>query len=55
MPQLNPAPWLAILAFTWLVFLTILPLKVLAHKFPNEPTLSSTQIPKPEPWSWPWD
>nr|YP_010956501.1 ATP synthase F0 subunit 8 [Ogcocephalus parvus]WMY89594.1 ATP synthase F0 subunit 8 [Ogcocephalus parvus] len=54
MPQLAPAPWLAILLFTWLVFLTILPPKVLAHTMPNEPTPQSTKKTKTEPWSWPW-
>nr|WEW79470.1 ATP synthase F0 subunit 8 [Bostrychus sinensis]WEW79496.1 ATP synthase F0 subunit 8 [Bostrychus sinensis]WEW79509.1 ATP synthase F0 subunit 8 [Bostrychus sinensis] len=54
MPQLNPAPWFAILVFSWLVFLTILVPKVLAHSFPSEATPQSTQAPKTEPWSWPW-
>nr|WNH22782.1 ATP synthase F0 subunit 8 [Yarrella blackfordi] len=53
MPQLNPAPWLAILVFSWLVFLTIIPPKILAHTFPNEPTLD-TEETKTEPWNWPW-
>nr|WNH37002.1 ATP synthase F0 subunit 8 [Erotelis smaragdus] len=54
MPQLNPAPWLMILLFSWLIFLTILPTKIMAHTFPNEPALQSTQVPKTEPWFWPW-
>nr|WNH20780.1 ATP synthase F0 subunit 8 [Archosargus rhomboidalis] len=54
MPQLNPAPWFMILVFSWVIFLTILPLKVMAHTFPNEPTLQSTNMPKTEPWTWPW-
>nr|ABB30146.1 ATPase 8 [Mogurnda thermophila]AHA42987.1 ATP synthase F0 subunit 8 [Mogurnda thermophila] len=54
MPQLNPAPWFAILVFSWLVFLTILPPKVLTHTFPNEPMPQSTKTPKTEPWTWPW-
>nr|YP_001256943.1 ATP synthase F0 subunit 8 [Pagellus bogaraveo]YP_009479495.1 ATP synthase subunit 8 [Pagellus acarne]AVV92443.1 ATP synthase subunit 8 [Pagellus acarne]BAF63151.1 ATP synthase F0 subunit 8 [Pagellus bogaraveo] len=54
MPQLNPAPWFAILVFSWVIFLTILPLKVGAHTFPNEPTLQSTDTPKTESWTWPW-
>nr|YP_003734654.1 ATP synthase F0 subunit 8 [Pellona flavipinnis]BAJ09830.1 ATPase subunits 8 [Pellona flavipinnis] len=53
MPQLNPAPWFLILIFSWFVFLTILPPKILAHKFSNEPT-TSTEKSKPEPWNWPW-
>nr|YP_010156091.1 ATP synthase F0 subunit 8 [Leiognathus ruconius]QQY85692.1 ATP synthase F0 subunit 8 [Leiognathus ruconius] len=57
MPQLNPAPWLSILVFSWLIFLTILPLKTTAHTFPNEPSPQTNQIantPKTEPWTWPW-
>nr|YP_002265631.1 ATP synthase F0 subunit 8 [Chilomycterus reticulatus]WMI34940.1 ATP synthase F0 subunit 8 [Chilomycterus reticulatus]WNH18621.1 ATP synthase F0 subunit 8 [Chilomycterus schoepfii]BAG72064.1 ATPase subunit 8 [Chilomycterus reticulatus]BDD17443.1 ATP synthase F0 subunit 8 [Chilomycterus reticulatus] len=54
MPQLNPAPWFAILVFSWLVFLTILPPKILAHSFPNEPTTQSAEKPKTESWTWPW-
>nr|YP_008593357.1 ATP synthase F0 subunit 8 [Kurtus gulliveri]BAN83260.1 ATPase subunit 8 [Kurtus gulliveri] len=54
MPQLNPTPWFAILIFSWLVFLTIIPTKVLSHTFPNDPTPQSTQKSKTDPWNWPW-
>nr|YP_010036066.1 ATP synthase F0 subunit 8 [Parambassis ranga]QEH58531.1 ATP synthase F0 subunit 8 [Parambassis lala]QQW26861.1 ATP synthase F0 subunit 8 [Parambassis lala] len=54
MPQLNPAPWFGILVFSWLVFLLILPTKVLAHKFLNDPTPQSTEKPQTEPWNWTW-
>nr|BDA81328.1 ATPase subunit 8 [Rhinogobius flumineus]BDA81341.1 ATPase subunit 8 [Rhinogobius flumineus] len=54
MPQLNPSPWFAILAFSWLVFLTIVVPKTLNHTFPNEPMFQSTQVPKTDPWTWPW-
>nr|YP_009024638.1 ATP synthase F0 subunit 8 [Selar crumenophthalmus]AHN13420.1 ATP synthase F0 subunit 8 [Selar crumenophthalmus] len=54
MPQLNPAPWFAILTFSWLIFLTVIPPKVMAHTFPNEPAPQSTGKPKAEPWTWPW-
>nr|AAP75465.1 ATP synthase 8 [Pomacentrus vaiuli]QUJ18500.1 ATP synthase protein 8 [Pomacentrus vaiuli] len=54
MPQLNPAPWFAILVFSWLVFLTVIPPKVLAHTTPNDPTHQSAEKPKTEPWTWPW-
>nr|YP_010960617.1 ATP synthase F0 subunit 8 [Uroconger lepturus]WNH38059.1 ATP synthase F0 subunit 8 [Uroconger lepturus] len=54
MPQLNPTPWLAILIFSWLVFLTIIPTKIMAHKFNNEPNPQTTKTPQLEPWSWPW-
>nr|YP_010257617.1 ATP synthase F0 subunit 8 [Jaydia carinatus]QKV48961.1 ATP synthase F0 subunit 8 [Jaydia carinatus]QVY58575.1 ATP synthase F0 subunit 8 [Jaydia carinatus] len=54
MPQLNPAPWLMILVFSWLVFLTVIPPKIIAHSFPNEPTSQAAQKPKTESWNWPW-
>nr|ALD50850.1 ATP synthase F0 subunit 8 [Sander vitreus] len=54
MPQLNPTPWLAILVFTWLVFLIIIPTKVMAHAYPNEPATQSTEKPKKEAWTWSW-
>nr|YP_009380051.1 ATP synthase F0 subunit 8 [Lepidotrigla microptera]ARS00732.1 ATP synthase F0 subunit 8 [Lepidotrigla microptera] len=54
MPQLNPAPWFAILVFTWLIFLTVIPPKITAHIFPNDPTLQSTEKPMTEHWTWPW-
>nr|ADG45856.1 ATPase subunit 8 [Eigenmannia virescens]ADG45858.1 ATPase subunit 8 [Eigenmannia virescens] len=54
MPQLNPAPWLAILLFSWFIFLMILPAKVMKHTFTNDPTALSTKTPKTEPWNWPW-
>nr|YP_008593734.1 ATP synthase F0 subunit 8 [Aphanopus carbo]BAN83754.1 ATPase subunit 8 [Aphanopus carbo] len=54
MPQLNRAPWFAILAFSWLVFLVIIPPKVVAHVFPNTPTPQSTKKPEVKPWNWPW-
>nr|YP_003457152.1 ATP synthase F0 subunit 8 [Thaumatichthys pagidostomus]BAI77226.1 ATPase subunit 8 [Thaumatichthys pagidostomus] len=54
MPQLNPTPWFAILMFTWLVFLTVLPPKVLAHNFPNEPNHEITEKSETRPWLWPW-
>nr|YP_001491361.1 ATP synthase F0 subunit 8 [Trixiphichthys weberi]BAF51885.1 ATPase subunit 8 [Trixiphichthys weberi] len=54
MPQLNPAPWFAILVFSWLVFLTIFPPKVLSHTYPNEPSPQSTDTTKTDTWTWPW-
>nr|YP_009348113.1 ATP synthase F0 subunit 8 [Bolbometopon muricatum]APW83531.1 ATP synthase F0 subunit 8 [Bolbometopon muricatum] len=54
MPQLNPAPWLTILVFSWLIFLTLLPPKVLSHNFPSDPASQNTKKPKTEPWNWPW-
>nr|YP_010892909.1 ATP synthase F0 subunit 8 [Tandanus tandanus]WJQ22743.1 ATP synthase F0 subunit 8 [Tandanus tandanus] len=54
MPQLNPAPWLAILLFSWFVFLTVIPSKVLKHSFTNEITALSTKTPTLHTWNWPW-
>nr|YP_003345337.1 ATP synthase F0 subunit 8 [Serrivomer beanii]BAI53358.1 ATPase subunit 8 [Serrivomer beanii] len=54
MPQLNPSPWFAILLFSWAVFLILLPTKVMAHTFPNDPSPQATVKPKLGPWNWPW-
>nr|WNH23211.1 ATP synthase F0 subunit 8 [Isistius brasiliensis] len=54
MPQLNPHPWFAILMFTWIFFLLVMPKKVMTHLFNNNPTPKSAEKPKPEPWNWPW-
>nr|YP_009312156.1 ATP synthase F0 subunit 8 [Scaphognathops bandanensis]BAV71527.1 ATPase subunit 8 [Scaphognathops bandanensis] len=54
MPQLNPGPWFAILTFSWLIFLTIIPTKILNHTYPNEPTSVSAEKHKAESWDWPW-
>nr|AAP75385.1 ATP synthase 8 [Neopomacentrus sindensis]AAP75387.1 ATP synthase 8 [Neopomacentrus sindensis] len=54
MPQLNPAPWFTILVFSWFVFLTVVPLKVVAHTFPNEPMLPGAELMLTEAWAWPW-
>nr|YP_010940070.1 ATP synthase F0 subunit 8 [Porochilus rendahli]WLN31573.1 ATP synthase F0 subunit 8 [Porochilus rendahli] len=54
MPQLNPSPWLAILLFSWLIFLTIIPNKVLKHTFNNESTALNIKKLTPHTWNWPW-
>nr|YP_010156078.1 ATP synthase F0 subunit 8 [Acropoma japonicum]QQY85679.1 ATP synthase F0 subunit 8 [Acropoma japonicum] len=54
MPQLNPNPWLMILLFSWLVFLTVVPLKVMAHRFLNDPTSQSAKPVITAAWTWPW-
>nr|NP_818882.1 ATP synthase F0 subunit 8 [Phenacogrammus interruptus]BAC67459.1 ATPase subunit 8 [Phenacogrammus interruptus] len=54
MPQLNPSPWFLILLFSWMIFLLIIPSKVLKHVFPNEPEVLNAKDSKPEPWNWPW-
>nr|AFY11271.1 ATPase subunit 8 [Centromochlus existimatus]AFY11283.1 ATPase subunit 8 [Centromochlus existimatus]AFY11293.1 ATPase subunit 8 [Centromochlus existimatus]AFY11299.1 ATPase subunit 8 [Centromochlus existimatus]AFY11309.1 ATPase subunit 8 [Centromochlus existimatus] len=54
MPQLNPAPWFAILVLSWLIFLTVVPQKVMNHSFTNEITALSTKSLKSDIWNWPW-
>nr|WNH23146.1 ATP synthase F0 subunit 8 [Idiacanthus fasciola] len=53
MPQLDPAPWFFILVLSWSIFLIIIPPKVLAHIYPNEPTIKLEQT-KTKIWNWPW-
>nr|ACS35148.1 ATP synthase subunit 8 [Henicorhynchus siamensis] len=54
MPQLNPNPWFLILVFSWLIFLTIIPTKVLNHTSPNEPATMNIEEHKTNSWNWPW-
>nr|YP_009047863.1 ATP synthase F0 subunit 8 [Ptychobarbus dipogon]AHB35445.1 ATPase subunit 8 [Ptychobarbus dipogon]ANK78573.1 ATPase subunit 8 [Schizothorax waltoni] len=54
MPQLNPGPWFAILVFSWLVFLILIPTKVLNHVTPNELISVGAEKHKTESWNWPW-
>nr|NP_443675.1 ATP synthase F0 subunit 8 [Dactyloptena peterseni]BAB70395.1 ATPase subunit 8 [Dactyloptena peterseni] len=54
MPQLNPSPWFLILIFSWLVFLTVIPPKVLSHSLLNDPNPSDSPSYQAEAWSWPW-
>nr|ACS35088.1 ATP synthase subunit 8 [Henicorhynchus siamensis] len=54
MPQLNPNPWFLILVFSWLIFLTIIPTKVLNHTSPNEPAPMNIKEHKTNSWNWPW-
>nr|YP_009048982.1 ATP synthase F0 subunit 8 [Plectorhinchus cinctus]AID69713.1 ATPase subunit 8 [Plectorhinchus cinctus] len=54
MPQLNPSPWFAILVFSWLVFLTVLPPKVMAHTYPNDPSPQASKKLETGSWNWPW-
>nr|YP_009676286.1 ATP synthase F0 subunit 8 [Scolopsis ciliata]QDE13207.1 ATP synthase F0 subunit 8 [Scolopsis ciliata]QQY98717.1 ATP subunit 8 [Scolopsis ciliata] len=54
MPQLNPAPWFAILVFSWVVFLVILPSKVMGHLPPNDLAMITIDNALADPWSWPW-
>nr|ACN11803.1 ATP synthase subunit 8 [Hexanematichthys sagor] len=53
MPQLNPTPWLTIFMSSWLIFLTVVPLKILSHTFTNNSTTLTTKNLK-STWNWPW-
>nr|AOW68866.1 ATP synthase F0 subunit 8 [Neogobius melanostomus]QWE36296.1 ATP synthase F0 subunit 8 [Neogobius melanostomus]QWE37102.1 ATP synthase F0 subunit 8 [Neogobius melanostomus]QWE37259.1 ATP synthase F0 subunit 8 [Neogobius melanostomus]UUK33587.1 ATP synthase F0 subunit 8 [Neogobius melanostomus] len=54
MPQLNTTPWFMILAFCWLVLLTLFVPKTLSHIFTNDPASQTTLHPKTGPWLWLW-
>nr|AAC77754.1 ATPase subunit 8 [Roeboides dayi] len=54
MPQLNPMPWFGILVFSWLIFILVIPSKVLKHTFNYEPTPINTEKSKMSPWDWAW-
>nr|WNH21898.1 ATP synthase F0 subunit 8 [Synodus intermedius] len=54
MPQLNPAPWFSILVFSWLVFLVLIPPKVISHPFPHQPLTRTADAVQAHPWTWPW-
>nr|YP_010960513.1 ATP synthase F0 subunit 8 [Monolene sessilicauda]WNH37916.1 ATP synthase F0 subunit 8 [Monolene sessilicauda] len=54
MPQLNPAPWFLILLFSWLIFLTIVSSKVVAHTTPNDPVTQGAHVLQKTIWLWPW-
>nr|UPM51950.1 ATP synthase F0 subunit 8 [Cociella crocodilus] len=53
MPQLNPEPWFALLVYSWLIFGTIVPVKVKAFLYPNEPNYEKDSLDILS-WSWPW-
>nr|YP_009739235.1 ATP synthase F0 subunit 8 [Ailia coila]QIC20054.1 ATP synthase F0 subunit 8 [Ailia coila] len=54
MPQLDPNPWFLILVFSWLIFLVVIPQKILSHTFTNETTAPSAEKLKSNVWNWPW-
>nr|YP_004221880.1 ATP synthase F0 subunit 8 [Heterotis niloticus]ACP04275.1 ATP synthase subunit 8 [Heterotis niloticus]BAJ54198.1 ATPase subunits 8 [Heterotis niloticus] len=54
MPQLNPAPWFLILFFAWLVFLTVIPPKIVHHQFMSDPAQTTAKTHTSTPWNWPW-
>nr|YP_010503087.1 ATP synthase F0 subunit 8 [Hemigrammus armstrongi]UXD78970.1 ATP synthase F0 subunit 8 [Hemigrammus armstrongi] len=54
MPQLILKPWFITLVFSWLIFLTIIPAKVMKYNFNNEPETPSTLKLKTNAWGWEW-
>nr|YP_009685768.1 ATP synthase F0 subunit 8 [Nothobranchius kuhntae]QDU91926.1 ATP synthase F0 subunit 8 [Nothobranchius kuhntae] len=54
MPQLNPAPWFTIMVFAWLIFLIVIPPKVLAHTTPNNALSQKVECSHTESWVWSW-
>nr|YP_006666373.1 ATP synthase F0 subunit 8 [Repomucenus curvicornis]BAM36926.1 ATPase subunit 8 [Repomucenus curvicornis] len=54
MPQLNPSPWFLILVFSWLMFLTFLPSKIMSYTFPNKLVPEAKETITKTPWNWPW-
>nr|YP_010503113.1 ATP synthase F0 subunit 8 [Hemigrammus ocellifer]UXD78996.1 ATP synthase F0 subunit 8 [Hemigrammus ocellifer] len=54
MPQLVLKPWFMIFLFSWAVFLTIIPNKIMKYYYNNEPKMASTQKPGVEAWNWLW-
>nr|NP_066559.1 ATP synthase F0 subunit 8 [Sigmops gracilis]BAA82489.1 adenosine triphosphatase subunit 8 [Sigmops gracilis] len=53
MPQLNPAPWLSISLLAWLILLTLIPPKILAH-FTHNKLTPGTEKTQTKPWDWSW-
>nr|YP_010127188.1 ATP synthase F0 subunit 8 [Quasipaa exilispinosa]AGU46637.1 ATP synthase F0 subunit 8 [Quasipaa exilispinosa]QPO07314.1 ATP synthase F0 subunit 8 [Quasipaa exilispinosa] len=53
MPQLLPSPWFFIFVFTWFIFISLAPQKILSHSFLNEPTLKFAKTTK-HTWTWLW-
>nr|YP_009355524.1 ATP synthase F0 subunit 8 [Plesiops nakaharae]BAX03829.1 ATPase subunit 8 [Plesiops nakaharae]BBU25882.1 ATPase subunit 8 [Plesiops nakaharae] len=54
MPQLDPSPWLFIMATSWLTFLLLIPSKLMAHQYPHDPSPQNAEKPKTTSWDWPW-
>nr|YP_010134351.1 ATP synthase F0 subunit 8 [Moenkhausia costae]QWM93841.1 ATP synthase subunit 8 [Moenkhausia costae]QZK22888.1 ATP synthase F0 subunit 8 [Moenkhausia costae] len=54
MPQLILDPWFLILILSWMVFLIIIPPKILSHYFNNEPEMTTSHSLKTYAWTWMW-
>nr|YP_010960604.1 ATP synthase F0 subunit 8 [Bathytyphlops marionae]WNH38046.1 ATP synthase F0 subunit 8 [Bathytyphlops marionae] len=54
MPQLNPAPWLLFLVWTWVILTILMPMKVSCYSYPSSPTTQEASKLNPfTPWTWP--
>nr|YP_008757954.1 ATP synthase F0 subunit 8 [Dopasia harti]AGV03078.1 ATP synthase F0 subunit 8 [Dopasia harti]AHG30989.1 ATP synthase F0 subunit 8 [Dopasia harti] len=54
MPQLNPSPWLLILALSWLTLTALFLYKTQNACFYSTPTHHQTNKQKTNTWIWPW-
>nr|ALR69020.1 ATP synthase F0 subunit 8 [Taeniacara candidi] len=54
MPQLDPAPWFAILVLSWVIFLLVLPPKILIHQLFNPIASQDLNLLTTGYWNWPW-
>nr|ALN11545.1 ATP synthase F0 subunit 8 [Hylodes meridionalis] len=53
MPQLDPTPWFPILLTSWLIFVTLTPIKISKYLHLNDPVLKIFKGSN-KPWIWPW-
>nr|QOW38135.1 ATP synthase F0 subunit 8 [Hyphessobrycon herbertaxelrodi] len=54
MPQLMLKPWFTTFMFSWVVFLAIIPSKVMKYSFNNDPETSNVLKLKTNAWGWNW-
>nr|AAK71712.1 ATP synthase 8 [Astyanax mexicanus] len=54
MPQLMTSPWFYTLVASWMIFLSIIPPKIMKHYFNNEPEMASEHNLKTSAWDWVW-
>nr|AAT08598.1 ATP synthase F0 subunit 8 [Bipes biporus] len=52
MPQLNPAPWFALLLLTWSTLLLLM-MKITHNTKQTDPT-ATTHTNRHTTWPWPW-
>nr|YP_009154870.1 ATP synthase F0 subunit 8 [Cetonurus globiceps]AHF49543.1 ATP synthase 8 [Cetonurus globiceps] len=54
MPQLNTAPWLTTMLFTWSVLLSILLIQIIYFYPPCELQPEESPSHLTSSWTWPW-